>query len=412
MSVSSVDLEMQSPAHPLPTAAGSDDEEDLQCWRDVKAETGFSSYKSFLGPLPETGPQIEALLANIRKDASCIKFGEVHVLDILENGDLSISMRLEGRSESTEVSHREERDSNVANELKDCTQLLRNLRSPRENSRARVIVWSIPQVSSLHSGPVAAIGLGLKIQPAIFATLLLIVQNPSRVISRMESDSVIIGNSIATVARNYVPNEGAPPVLFVAKVHHRETTLSGLSQADLAPNSYGYLSLLSRYVQKGAGVDAQSDGQLLNAILPLLHLEVLDLHTQCEITQDALLKAQEETSDLHKQLAYQSLDKQRFGLRRMLEGLEESKICFVKFARLHDPAEWLEGQPWISQKEEIIERINTARAKEAEARDYMQLQIGNLSILESRKSIQLSNQQISEAKRGTSPKFPKFLMAC
>ncbi|KAM0803805.1 hypothetical protein BDR22DRAFT_697815 [Usnea florida] len=82
----------------------------------------------------------------------------------------------------------------------------------------------------------------------------------------------------------------------------------------------------------------------------------------------------------------------------MLEDLEDSRNGFIKFARSQNAPEWLKEQPWLSQEEEIIEAVSEARAVEAEARDHMQLQIGNLSIEESRKSIQLSNQQMSEAK--------------
>ena len=448
---------MQSPTRPLPTATGSDEEDDRQCWRDVEAETSFSSYTSFLEAFPKTGPQfINHLLANMSKDGFDYIFGEVHVLNILEDGGVSISMKVQGLYDDTVIPD-SGRNLILDNDRKNCTQLLRNLRSPLENTLARTVVWSVPRGFSLHAGIVDAIGLGLKIQPAIFATLLSIVRqwnypNSSR---RTGSEYVVIGNSVATVVRNYRSNKNFPPVLFVAKVYDREIDLASFSRARIgdynnmvkealtsevygsislcypasdmrslkhpASESFGYLdrlsnyvylNILSKYLQKGAGVDAQNDGPLLNAILPLLHLEVLYLHTQCELTQRALLDAQRETSDFNKQQSYQVLDQRRFGLRRMLEDLEKSKVRFVEFARLHTPAEWLEGQPWISQEEEIMETINNARAKEAEARDYMQLQIGNLSILESRKSIQLSSQQISEAKRGTSPKFPKFLMAC
>lgn len=453
MSASSIDLEMQSPTRPLPTATSSDAEEDQQCWRDVEAETGFSSYRSFLEALPETGPQFNDLLADIGNYGFDYIFGEVHVLNILEDGGVSISMKVQGLYDDTVIPD-SGRNLILDNDRKNCTQLLRNLRSPLENTLARTVVWSVPRGFSLHAGIVDAIGLGLKIQPAIFATLLSIVRQWNYTSSSRytESDYVVIGNSVATVVRNYRSNENSPPVLFVAKVHDREINIANFSRArnedyndmvkealtseihgsislchpasdihlpiDMAPelsgyldrlSNYVYLNILSKYFQKGAGVDAQNDGLLLNAILPLLHLEVLYLQTQCELTQRALLVAQRETSDLYKQKKHQVLDERRFGLRRMLEDLEESKVRFVKFARLHTSAEWLEEQLWISQKEEIIETINNARAKEAEARDYMQLQIGNLSILESRKSIQLSSQQMSEAKRGTSPKFPKIL---
>ena len=426
----------------------------------MEAETGHSSYKSFLEALPETGPQYKHLLAQMGQNG--VPFGDVNVLDILENGRASIIMNLRG--------YRQDAAGRLINvmglDLKsNCRKLLKTLRSSPENTMARIIMCSIPGGSNLHPCLVDTISLGLKIQPAVFATLLSIAQEYSAediLCRRLGPEYVTVGNSIATVARNYILNKRVPPVLFVAKVRHdrrrhfpfldddyddmvTETLMSeiygsiSLCQTasdmrlpnDLAPNLYldrlsnhVYLNVLSRYVQNGVDADVQSDGQngadadvqsddqkdaaanvrsdglLLDAILPLLHLEVLYLHAQCEITQQALLTAQRETGDLLEQECYKRLDARRFELRRKLEGLEESNIRFVKFARLQNSAKWLEGQLWISQKEETREAIIEARAKEAEARDYMQLQIGNLSIKESRKSIQLSNQQMSEAKRG------------
>ena len=469
MNDSSIDLEMQSSTHPPPTATGSDEEEDQQCWRDVEAETGHSSYKSFLETLPVTGPQYRDLLGMIGMDVYGDQFGEVHVFNILEDGGMSIGMKVQGLNADRVIPTS---DGNSVSDKHKCTQLLRNLRSPPENTPSRIVVWSLPR--GLHSGLVDAIGLGLKIQPAVFATLVSkFYQGHSGYIKssrrRLGPDYIIIGNSIATVARNYIPNKRVPPVLFVVKLHHIEIDLPRLPSdfdedyddiikevltseiygsitlchaahrasnmrplEDLAANSSGYLgrghldglsnhvylNLLSKNVQRGAGVDAQSDGPLLNAILSLLHLQVLYLHAQCEITQEALLMAQRETTQeallmaQGEQRYYKSLDKWRFELRRKLEDLEESRARFVKFAYLQNAPKWLEEQPWMSQEEEITEAVNKARAQEAEARDYMQLQIGNLSIEESRKSIQLSSQQMSEAKRGTSPKHPKLLIAC
>ena len=443
MSVPSIDLEMQSPTHPPPNATSSDEEEGQKCWRDVEAETDFRSYRSFLEALPDTGPRYRNLLEDIHSDAL---FGEVHVLEILKDGGVSISMTLQGWSEHSGV----ERGSHLENKSKYCTHLLQTLRSPPKISLARIIVWLIPPSFNLHRGLVDAIGLGLKIQPAIFATLLSMVQLSLSYGScrRLGPDYVVIGNSIATVAQDYIPNKRVPPVLFVAKADDGMTGSSSPSTAlkkdyddmviesltaelhgsippcrpakdmrslkDLAPNSSGYLdrlsnhvllSILSKYVQKGAGVGAQSDSPLLNAILPLLHLEVLYLHARCEITHQVLLM---EASKVH----YKTLDERRFVLRRKLEDLEDSRNGFVKLARLQNAPKWLKEQPWLSQEEEIIEAVSKARAVEAEARDYMQLQIGGLSIEESRKSIQLSSQQMSEAKRGESRKYPSPLMAC
>ena len=404
MSVPSVDLEMQPPSHPRPTATGSDEEEGQQCWRDVEAETGFRSYESFLEALPETGPHYKGLLSSIVPNPLV---GEVNVLDILDDGRVSISMNLQGRSERTGTGV--ERETDLQTEFKHCAQLLRNLRSPPENTPARIVVWSIPRGLSFHAGLVDAIGLGLQIQPAVFSTLLSNGQlYPPGLVRRLGLDYVIIGNSVATVARKYRLNKRVPPVLLVARVETRVNHFGGTfarleedyddmvkealtrekygsispyhpasdmhSLKNLAPkcfhyldclSNHVYLKLLSKYVQKSTGIDVQSDILLLNAILPLLHLEVLDLRAQCEIVRKILLMAQKGRN------IYESLEERHFDLRRKLENLNESRICFVRFARLQNASKWLEEQPWISQEEEIIEAVNEARGVQAEARDFM-----------------------------------------
>lgn len=141
-------------------------------------------------------------------------------------------------------------------------------------------------------------------------------------------------------------------------------------------------------------------------MLPLLHLAVWRLRIQFQIVQSALLEVQaagerpRRYSHDKSSLAYDYLNKPRFWLRRRLEDLEESRNCFAKYVRSHNAAEWLKGDTWLSQYEAIREAVIEARAKEAEARDEMKFQIGNLSILESKKSIHLSNRQMEEAKRG------------
>ena len=170
------------------------------------------------------------------------------------------------------------------------------------------------------------------------------------------------------------------------------------------PPNY-YLQLFTKYVQKDCSFGSEHITPLLIAMLPLLHVETLRLRVQCGFVRFALLEVQDQVgnpdvySDLRKQEKYQVLDKKRFWLRRGLEALEEGRNSFVKLVRSQDAAEWLKSQTWLVQDENNLEALAEARTVDAEVRDYMQLQIGNLSILESRKSIQLSNQQLDEAKR-------------
>ncbi len=424
---------------PLPGIRSSEDQR-AQCWRDVEAETGFASYKSFLEAL---GPDFEGILWSLKDFFTTARFdadfGEVFVLDILKDGSTSISLKIP--SDDCSATSLPERLR-----LEMSTRLLQNLRSPPDNVPARVVLWSIPWKYDLCTEIVDALGLGLKIQPSFFDTLISITTPYFNSLRPNGSDSVKIGNSVATVARDYQLGGDAPPVLLVAGNYDLMSKLNRYSRSEqpyhklveevlergingrmlpyrsatdkCSPNSLApilsnqYLRLLSEHFRKDHSSGAEGGALLLTAVLPLLHLEILRIRVQCRILESTFLEVQygvemrNPYSDEEKEMIFSGLDKERFWLRRRLEGLEEGRNGFVKYVRSQDAAKWLTGKTWLSQDEEIRDAITEARAKEAEARDYIQLQIGSLSILESRKSIQLSNQQMDEAKRGEKCDFP------
>ena len=422
---------------------------------ELQFQTGFSSYKSFLETLEKTGPQFKELLRGLEELRTKDRFafgrpdlGEVFILDILKDGSTSVSLKVQGSGDpATTLLPRHMRGSYLDTDQQ--LQLFHNLQSPPENIPARIVLWSIPWECDPYPGMIDALGLGLKIDPSFFEILLSITRPSYNSLRPKGSNHVIIGKSVATVARNYQSKEGSPPVLFVAgnfddrlgiapdkwEQRYRDMVEEDLkgeiggsvsvshfatetrSPDDLASlSSNQYLNLLRNHFQKDHNTDPEDDGLLLSAMLPLLKLEIMRLFVQCQILQTALLEVQDgmEFRDRYpedeKQIAYDSLDKQRFWLRRRLEDLEESKNRFAKYVRSRGAAKWLQSKTWLSQDEDISEIVIEARAKEAEARDYMQLQIGNLSILESRKSIQLSNQQIDEAKRGKNFDLPNWDM--
>ena len=62
----------------------------------------------------------------------------------------------------------------------------------------------------------------------------------------------------------------------------------------------------------------------------------------------------------------------------------------------------MEDDAYLTMKEDLDDAIRDAHFIEAEARDSSQLKAATLSLQESQKSIELSNWQIQENKRGTS----------
>ena len=421
---------MQPPNSPSSSRSGQDQRD--QCWKDVEAETGFSTYASFLESSPDEGGLYKNLMDDLRCGSN-FDGGEVFVLDILKNGSLSMNLRLQ------------EKETPATRP----TQLLQCLQSPPEDIPARVVLWSILDPGFPSAAMIDALGLGLKIDPPFFETVLSTVglvfrwrssrlKDPS--IGDSKSRYLKVGDSLATVARNYRSEGSVPPVLLVVEAvinpkdrikkvrkmaydlvkdiwnegsggslsFHRSPVDKPAPSSLASMSSSQYLSLLDMYFQRIPVINVEEDVLLLVPLVPLLHLEVLRLRASCEIVQNALLQVQigveevlEDSKSSMREI-YDELDIQRFWLRRRLETLEESRKRFLKFVPLEDAAKWLQSNTYLKEDEEIKETVADARAIDAEARDYMQLQIGNLSILESRKSIQLSNQQIKEAKRGKS----------
>ena len=423
MSRSSEAYKMQASTGPLENR--DEEDHDEQVWKDVKAETGFSSYTEYVKTLVKSGRHFESLL-RYKKLADYRDFvGEISVLDIQKDGSMVTSFNA-GRSESQ-----------LQNPRKINTRLLRNLRSPPEAIPLRIVLWSIPRGTFPNASITEVLGSGLYLDPTFFRDLPYYSTKPPST----RSHQVIIGDSIATVARDYRRDGNVPPVLVIAgciDLHSRfsyedneldkrfswifdevmsEEISGGTSvlrstidkgppnDLESVPSNY-YHKLLGKYLHKENNVGSEDDALLLIAMLPLLRLEILRLRGQCSLIASVLNLLQfevenpgfrtEERKDKH----YTMLDKHRFWLRRRLEGLQESKDHFPNFARSQNAANWLASKIWLGQDADIRDALAMARTKELEVRDYMQLQIGNLSISESRKSIHLSNQQMNEAKGG------------
>lgn len=447
--------EMQASTGPPNTS--TDDDQDEQVWNDVKAETGYSSYKSYVEILARSGQGLGKLLDHLKFSGPWDCEGEIFVLDIQKDGSTVTSF---SAKYSDGEPPRTSRVSQLENAIKISNRLLQTLRSPPEDIPARIVLWSITRGSCPDGCTITALGLGLDIDPSFFE--ILIQMNPIlkkrnwrwssdqaeqavRTNEVMRSNQVMIGDSIATIAQEYRRERHAPPVLVIAgsfdldlgfwiddnaldQPYHRiideivHWEVSGgtsifrsaidrvpLNDPASVPSNY-YLKLLSKYVYEDcchdSEVDTEVDTTLLIAMLPLLRLEIFRLRGLCNMMRSALRLVQFDVEDLgwaveeKKVERYNALDRYRFWLRRRLENLQESRDTFQTFARSRNRANWLKTKKWLSQDADIGETLVMARANEAEARDYMQLQIGNLSISESRKSIQLSNQQMNEAKRG------------
>lgn len=432
---------MQAPTSP-PDITNVKNHDD-QVWRDVKAETGFSSYNEYVKSLVNSEQHFGVLIDHLNYTFTyAYNWGEVLVLDVQKDGSMVTSFDdADERSKHKHLgSFPDLQASKVGIARKISTRLLKNLRSPQEDIPARIVLWSIPRGKKPHHSIINALGLGLDVDPSFFEHLNQLLVN-SDTLALTRSHEMMIGDSIVTVARDYRCERHAPPVLVIAgcidlhssfsskdreldeqyhwifdKIVNEEisggTSVFRSTINKRSPNSLEsmssnyYLKLLGKYFHKKSYVGLEDDTSLLIAVLPLLRLEILRLRCQCSFIATALRDLQHDIENpglltvVKKETRYTILDKYRFWLRWRLENLQQSIDHFLCFARSQNAENLFETKIWLREDTEIRKGLAMARNIELEVRDYMQLQIGNLSIAESRKSIQLSNQQMNEARRG------------
>ena len=95
-----------------------------------------------------------------------------------------------------------------------------------------------------------------------------------------------------------------------------------------------------------------------------------------------------------------NLGKKRLRLRALVEEAEDDLSCLLKYIRSQTSAAWLLSDSWRKVEEDFKRIQDEASRLEVQIRDYLQLRVGEWALQESKKSIELSNRQIEEGKRG------------
>lgn len=139
--------------------------------------------------------------------------------------------------------------------------------------------------------------------------------------------------------------------------------------------------------------------------MPLLRWSCLKIRTQFLHLRQTFLELQGamNTDNIDHQVVNPTsakLHRERFWLRRSVEDSDDGLTHFESYISAED-ANYLPGSAvYLNTKQEMDQINKEARRLDAEVRDYLQLVVGNLALEESRKSIELSNHQILEGKRG------------
>lgn len=326
------------------------------------------------------------------------------------------------------------------------TELIQALREPPDNICVQLVLWSSADYS-LTQEMSDALVLGLKLDPkyldeyeemASMERMVHMSYHPRPMGFRTSQLKSVAGNgTIATLSQNFMPEAAtAVPVLLVAFDRfssHRDAlfgqVLDGVDQGkppinrsargeskffggteidDQGERGQLYARIVQDFIVQGRDATSSNAFLLLAATSPLLYFNayrIQEVSSQVRHTYDELTRGKiRGYRDLDTE--YKNLDKdlgrERLKLRRTLEEAENHVSQFFRYLGSEVDSDWSKQPSYVSIKADWRSLIYEARRLEKEIRNYMQLQVGNLSLEESRRSIELSNIQIRESKSGES----------
>ena len=397
-------------------------DDEVTCLEDVKNATGFDSYQSYLNEYYDGMPHITKYIGGDTISSECFE-GNCAIFDITETGSLStaLNLRLEDLSPGF-------------------TKILATLRSPPSESLLRVLLLEPKDLEQkLPWSLMDVIGLGLRISPDIFEAYLSMntvrKELPQRI--PLRANYSVFGRAAFTVCRDYLPsNPSCPPMLLV--IGHPappDARYPGLLLSMLTAPFASTDPLLVRHrgpsecpwpciferlfcsniqICKRSPIDFNT--LLVHSLLPLLEtcLERLKgaydeasiqyrrrVGTSSQDPTTLWKNAQEDHEN--------EMEEVRFRLRRWITYYERILNEFSNFLRTQGVRSFHQHEAFSIISEESKHCLEDAHGLEAEIRDWLQLRVGSLALQESKKSIQLSNLQMEEAKRGMVP-LPKSIV--
>ena len=393
-------------------------EDGEQIWKDIQAQTGFDCYEDYLQHYWQDHSHIEMLLSWMIDASYQATSNECYIVDVLAHEDWPPELPIRCRITSG-------------------LELLAALRQPPEDVSAQIVIW--PIVDQILKELLDTLGLGLRIDPQFFLALLetLGAQRQGRPFRNavdtrpLRSSHVVIDRVVATYVRHYpIDKPAAPPIILIAGNLDLTKEFGGVTDQNISKpppftppkhliqyNSNAslivpdhwlkiYKETFSMLAENNPDNTRCTAAIIAGVLMPLLHMNCLQIKMQCSQLRRTFLKLQApiDTNDIDHQPVNQSssnLHHERVRLRRSVENSIDDISHFERFISAEDANYLPDSSAYLSIKQETDQIHNEALRLETEVRDYLQLEVGNLSLEESRRSIELSNHQIQEGKRGS-----------
>ena len=384
---------------------------DAQVWKDIEAETGFASYEDYLDYHMDLRPDFEDKLWDLQNDRERFdKDGSDGIKTVIY--DLSI----QGNS-STRLSPR--------CYCRSGTELIQALRKPPDDVCVQLVVW-LRTDSPLNKEMVDTLGLGLRLDPDDFHYRRHWSPPPRKSGPRIKSifgEQTVISQGFMRDAAKEVPvvlvafslSSNFSDLDFTAELCETPPFCKSprvITQVEGAVDDYdvyflqriglNYARAVQNFILQGRDVQPTKLSLLLASLLPLLYAEQRHITNRINKVQEMYTGLVFERSPASEEprVTQKGLDKGRLELRRRTELSEDVLGQFSRYLGSEGHPD-LSSQPsYISLVANLRSLIADARRLDTEVRDFKQIQVGDLALEESRKSIELSNSQIREAKSG------------
>ena len=403
----------------------NDLDQSMKVWEDVSAETGYVSYYEYL----KTSAQRHLFFPHYEPTycppSSSSQRYMCSIIDLLRDEKSNLSM-------SSQDYYSEARLG--------ATEMLGNLRHPSQTACLRVLLWWSYDNYGEPRDLFEVCGLGLKIHPRFFEALIDranknslddrykrgLVQ-PSLPDDLFRSNYTVVGNHILTIARDYISGRAdIPPILLIVgwsdgrddcawgdhsgnefdpdtphsykcepdEVSHFQASVVESGRSRFL-RSRTYVRILDQLLKRSDSAATGNEHLLILSTLPLMHLDTLHMRANMRSLRRAHIR------DIENAEVANTVKRERNMLRRHIEDSETSSKNFATYAHSHEGGDLLRRQDFMIIEELWRNTLSQARLLETEVRDNLQLQASQLSLQESRKSIELSNQQIEENRRGS-----------
>ena len=384
---------------------------DNRVWRDIEAETGFASCADYMEYYQDIRPDFKARLQQYRKMPEDLDKLEMRmsIYDLSEQEDSAKCLRFRQNCHSG-------------------TELIRNLRDPPGNVCVQIVTWRRRLLVPLSQEMADAVILGLKQDPQLLEDLDRLWKDEENYPTtgfRTSHITRLVGHgTIAFLSRKFISKATkATPVLLIAAHHSyfsdsteifdgEAFTGAGQRKPPFFRSRTDFRSLYAKaveqFIQESRSNISTEAVLLLAAVSPLLHIEAHQIREASIIvrrTYDRLMASKLDHRShpiMRDEDLTGDLDIQRLVLRHTLEKGEDHVKQVFRYLGSEIDTDWSMEPSYVSIEADWKSLIETARRLETEVRDYMQIQVGNLSLEESRRSIELSSIQIRESQSGQS----------